>query len=137
MVDIYVDMWIQMGWEVMVYGLPVALLFSDSVVSNFLQPYGLYPTRLLCAWDSPGKNPGVGCHFLFQGIFWTQGSNSQLLSLLHWQLKSLPLTPLRRPICSFMPPYDPDVSSKKWSFSLLFRKYQRIFIKCTQRRASL
>ena len=30
--------------------------------------------------DSPGKNTGVGCHFLLQGIFFTQGSN---LGLLH------------------------------------------------------
>ena len=30
----------------------------------------------------PGKNTGVGCHALFQGIFLTQGSNQ---SLLHWQ----------------------------------------------------
>ena len=28
--------------------------------------YGLQPTRLLCPWDSPGKNTGVGCHFLLQ-----------------------------------------------------------------------
>ena len=39
-------------------------------------------SRLLCPWDSPGKNTGVGCHFLLQGIFPTQGSN---LSLLLWQ----------------------------------------------------
>ena len=26
------------------------------------------PTRLLCPWDSPGKNTGVGCHFLLQGV---------------------------------------------------------------------
>ena len=32
-------------------------------------------TRLLCPWDSPGKNTGVGSHFLLQGIFLTQGSN--------------------------------------------------------------
>ena len=37
-------------------------------------------TRFLCQWDSPGKNTGVGCHFLFQEIFPTQGSN---LGLLH------------------------------------------------------
>ena len=37
-------------------------------------------TSLLCPWDSPGKNPGVGSHSLLQGIFPTQGSN---LSLLH------------------------------------------------------
>ena len=37
------------------------------------------PARLLCPLDSPGKNPGVGCHFLLQGIFLTQGSNPSLL----------------------------------------------------------
>ena len=31
-----------------------------------LWPYGLKPSRLLCPWDSPGKNSGVGCHFLLQ-----------------------------------------------------------------------
>ena len=31
---------------------------------------------LLCPWDFPGKNTGVGCRFLLQGIFWTQESNS-------------------------------------------------------------
>ena len=35
--------------------------------------------------NSPGKNTGVGCHALLQGIFPTQGSNSHLLCLLHWQ----------------------------------------------------
>ena len=44
-----------------------------------LQPHGLWPARLLCAWDFPGKNSGVGCHFLLQGIFPTQGSNPRLL----------------------------------------------------------
>ena len=38
--------------------------------------------------DSPGKNPGVGCHFLLQGIFLTQGWN---LCFLHGQADSLPL----------------------------------------------
>ena len=38
------------------------------------------PARLLCPWDSPGKNTGVGCHTLLQGIFPTQGSNLCLLS---------------------------------------------------------
>ena len=42
-------------------------------------PHGLYPARLLCPWDFPGKNTGVGCHFLLQGIFLTQGSNLGLL----------------------------------------------------------
>ena len=48
---------------------------SHSVVSNSLRPPGLWPTRLLCPWDSPDKNTGMGCHALLQGIFPTQGSN--------------------------------------------------------------
>ena len=39
--------------------------------------------------DFPGKNTGVGCHALLQGIFQTQGSNLHLLYLLHWQVGSL------------------------------------------------
>ena len=35
-------------------------------MSNSVQPHGQQPTRLLCPWDSPGKNTGVGCHFLLQ-----------------------------------------------------------------------
>ena len=44
-----------------------------SVVSHSLQLHGLEPARLLCPWDSPGKNTGMGSHFLLQGIFPTQG----------------------------------------------------------------
>ena len=40
-----------------------------SVVSHSLWPQGLYRIRLLCPWDSPGKNTGVGCHALLWGIF--------------------------------------------------------------------
>ena len=42
--------------------------------------HGLQPTRLLCPWAFPGKNTGVGCPFLLQGIFLTQESNTRLLS---------------------------------------------------------
>ena len=52
---------------------------SSLVTSTSLQPHGLEPTRLLCPWDSPGKNTGVGGHFLLQGIFPTQGLNPGLL----------------------------------------------------------
>ena len=38
------------------------------------------PTRLLCPWDSPGKNTGVGSHSLLQGIFLTQRLNPGLLN---------------------------------------------------------
>ena len=49
--------------------------------------------RLLCLWDFSGKNLGVDCHFLLQGIFLTQGSNTHL----HWQVDSLPLSYLGSP----------------------------------------
>ena len=39
----------------------MALVVSDSV-----RPHRRQPTRLLCPWDSPGKNTGVDCHFLLQ-----------------------------------------------------------------------
>ena len=51
---------------------------SSSVIPNSLPSHGLSPVRLLCPWDSPGKNTGAGCHFLFQGIFPTQDSNADL-----------------------------------------------------------
>ena len=38
------------------------LLLSLSVVSDSVQPNRQQPTRLPRPWDSPGKNPGVGCH---------------------------------------------------------------------------
>ena len=63
-----------------------------SVVSNSLQSHGL--ARLLCPWNFRGKNIGVGCHFLLQRIFLTQGWNLCLLPLLHWQTDSLSVSPL-------------------------------------------
>ena len=54
---------------------------------------GLQAARLLCPCGSPGKNTGVGCHALLQGIFPTQRSNPHLLCLLYWQTGSLPLVP--------------------------------------------
>ena len=65
-----------MSWEL--------LLFSYSAVSDFCDP-----------WCSPGSSvhgfPRVGCRFLLQGIFLTEGSNPHLLGLLHWQVDSVPL----------------------------------------------
>ena len=67
------------------------LLFSCQVVSNTFAT----PAWLLCPWDFAGKNTGVGQHFLFQGIFPSQGLNP---NLLHWQVGSLPLNHLGSPI---------------------------------------
>ena len=44
------------------------LLLSCSVMSNSSRPHGLQPTRHPHPWDSPGKNTGVGCHFLLQCV---------------------------------------------------------------------
>ena len=59
----------------------VCVCVSRSVVPDSLRPHGLQPARLLYPWDFPGKNTGVGCHFLLQEIFLTQGSNPGLLAL--------------------------------------------------------
>ena len=68
-----------------------------SVMSDSLRPHGLQPTRLLSPWDFSGKNAGVGCHALLQGIFLSQGSKPGLLHFLHWQVSSLPLAPPGKP----------------------------------------
>ena len=66
-------------------------------------PDDLEPDRLLCPWDSPGKNSGMCCHALLQGISPAQRSNPCLLCLpglsclLHWQEGSLPSVPPGRP----------------------------------------
>ena len=67
------------------------LLYMESVTSkpivysrrrSTLQPQD-WPARLLCPWDSRGRNTGVGCHALLQGIFPTRRLNLCLLRLLH------------------------------------------------------
>ena len=67
-------------------------------MSDSLRPYGPKSPRLLCPWDLSGRNTGVGCHFLLQGLFLSQGSNPHLWHLLPWQSSSLPLAPPGKPI---------------------------------------
>ena len=58
------------------------------VMSNSFVTLGTMPARLLCPWDFPGKNTGVGCHFLLQGVFltrdWTWVS-CIAGGILHWR----------------------------------------------------
>ena len=61
--------------ECLLFKPPVLECSVTSVVSDSLQPCGLYPARFLCPWDSLGKNTRVGCHAHLKGIFPTQGSN--------------------------------------------------------------
>ena len=70
-------------------------LFICEVMSNsFCDTMDYSHSKLLCPWDFSGKSTGVGCHFLLQGIFLTQGSD---LCLLHCRVKSLPLSLLGSP----------------------------------------
>ena len=60
----------------------IVVVLSLSHVQLFVTPW-----TVVCPWHSPGKIPGVGYHFLLQGTFLTQGSNT---NLLHWQASCLP-----------------------------------------------
>ena len=74
------------------WSIPLTCLLSHSVVSNSATPWTM-AHQTLYLWNFPGKNTEVGCHFLLQGIFLTQGSNPSLLRLLncrqilyHWAI---------------------------------------------------
>ena len=88
---------------------------SCSVVSNSLWPYELQPTRLLCPWNSPGKNnTGVGCHSLLQGISPANELGSPAL-----QTDSLPSEPLgkRREI--------PNIQAQLWEMYEMGRNAEK------------
>ena len=68
----------------------LVLKLSHSFASEFATPWTI-TTRLLRPWDFPGRKTRVGCHFLLQGIFLTQGSNSCRFHLL--QVESLTAVP--------------------------------------------
>ena len=69
-------------------------MLSCSFVSNSLQAHGQQPARLLCPWDLPGKNTGVGCHFLLKGTFLTQVLKPTGLMSPALKADPLPLCPL-------------------------------------------
>ena len=79
---------------VLMLTLVVEYVCACSVVSDSLQPHDWSPPASSVNGLSHGKNTGVGCHFLLQGLFPTQGSNLHHLCLLHWQAGSLPLNHL-------------------------------------------
>ena len=77
-------------WSVSSPVLPVLVpvLFVVVQSPSHVQLCAMTSFRLL--WNFPGKHTGVGCHFLLQGTFPTQGSYPHLL---HWQVASLPPEP--------------------------------------------
>ena len=78
----------------------MCMYYVASIMSDSLKPYGLYPTKLLCPWDSPGRNTEVGCHALQKEIFLTKGLNHVTPAL---QADSLRLS-LGKPGRSLYPP---------------------------------
>ena len=85
------------------YVVVVCAQHAESLQScRTLWQCGPSPVRLLCPRDSPGKNTGVGCHALLQGIFPTQGSNPSLSHLLYSPAGSLQLAPPGKPIHSLL-----------------------------------
>ena len=91
-------------WEILIFFLPqqmiLLLLHKHVRIFNIMcecvcaQSCLTLCNRVDCSlpgpWNFLGKNFGLGCHFLLQGIFQTQGLNLHLLCLLHWQAGSLP-----------------------------------------------
>ena len=100
----------QRSGSVWSYRVCVCLRAQSLQSCSILRNYGLLPARPLQPWDPPGKDTGVGCHALLQGIFLTQGSNRLLQedsSLL--QADSLPLSHWGR--------WDPTSTMCKWPAS--------------------
>ena len=59
-------------------------VLSSSVMSDSLGPHELEPSRLLCPWYFPGRNTGVGYHFLLQGMFLMHTSYTGAWILYHF-----------------------------------------------------
>ena len=78
------------AWWAAVYGVAQSRTWLKQLSSSS-------SSKLLCPWSSLGKNTGLGCHSLLQGIFMTQGSNPGLLhcrqilyQLSYWSGLSFP-----------------------------------------------
>ena len=69
-------------------------------MTTCLWPHGLYPARLLCPWDFPGKNTGVSCHFLLQGNLPKLGTEPKSSAS---QADSLPLSQPGSPFLFYWP----------------------------------
>ena len=75
-------MLLQMVRSLLFYMYMCVFLVTQSCLT--LWSHGLYPARLLCPWDSPDKNTGMGCYFLLQRIFL-----SQEIKLASWASSAL------------------------------------------------
>ena len=111
----------QFTFQVGLLLLLLLLLFSHKVMSNSFAA----PWTAVCeappSTDFPGKNTGVGCHFLLQGIFPVQGLS---MCLLHWQADSLPLSHKGNPSRSMLD----HKSSQPWPVVTMV-EYERTNLK--------
>ena len=102
---------------------------DPSCICVCLQRYGLQPARLLHPWDFPGKNTGVGCHFLLQGIFQTQRSNPGLphyrQTFYHLSHQGIPTKP-KTQACSETKDFDIAASRYKGQSGRWENKWQNI-----------
>ena len=95
------------------FTIPTYIVRKVTVKVKLLSRVRLFETpwiasRVLCPWDFPGKNTGVGCHLLLQEGLLSQGSNPRLLSLLHWEADFLQLSHQGSP----QPAPDPEQSQQ-------------------------
>ena len=79
------------------FSTPVCAL-SHSVVSDSSWPHGLQPARFLCPWNFPGKNTGMGCHFLLQGNLLNWGTELTSLESPTFAGGFLTTAPYRKPL---------------------------------------
>ena len=86
--------WTESKMNTIIYKLLSCLVAKSCPTLQIL--HELQPSRILCPWDFPDKNTGVGCHFFLQEIFLNQGLH--LPHLLHWQADSLSLCHLEPPL---------------------------------------
>ena len=96
-------------------------------MSDPLRPHGQQPARRLCLWDFPGKNTGVDCHALLQGIFLTQGMNSHFFTSPALAGEFLTTVPPGKPPCK--PKWEVQSVHVNFTKMLLFLLYQPVWVK--------
>ena len=109
----------------------VCVLVAQSC-PNLCDSHGLQPARLLCPWNSPGKNTGVGCHSLLQGIFPTRGMHPGLLHgrrilyhLSHPTHRMIILNHLKKCVSTTCPSHLCDPSFKDSNFTNEIKRFVR------------
>ena len=101
---------------------PLMLLGSSVMSHSFATPWTVWPMRLLCPWDFPGENSGVGCHFLLQEIFLTQRLNLRPQHyrqiLYHWATREALSTSTQKEIQKSRIDFDPCLLIQQTEASL-------------------